>query len=417
MKTMSNSSNSPQRPRATLAKIVSFAKKHHIPLIFFCTSGAISSAVIILSAAILFYYAGEQLLFKHYLPHITACVVIITLILLFISSFVLSKRLITRPTARILNGIKRIAIGDMDLKIETSSHDDMGELIRGFNFLKLKIKRNFDTLSEYNIKLEDMVAQRSHALLQAEKMASLGELVAGISHEVNTPIGVCITAVTHLETEGKELKRLFSSDELKKTDFNKYIASFIETLALLHANLQRASELISGFKQIAIDRSTQEKRVFNLKEYIGDIIISLKPKYKKTGYSIELRCPDNIQIASYPGAFSQVITNLIMNSFIHGFEDKSEGSILLDIFQANDYYMIRYSDNGKGIKSDIINKIFDPFFTTKRGKGGTGLGLNIVHNIVLQTLKGTIRCESIENQGTTFLITIPIEDTPDDLRQ
>jgi two-component system, NtrC family, sensor kinase len=397
-----------------ISKFVSSAGKHRIPLIFFCTSGIISSIAIISSSLFLFYTVGNSLSYKHHLLYITACIVCIVLILLLVASFIVSRRLISRPAAHILNGIKRIAIGDMDLKIDSSSHDEMGELIRGFNFLKLKLKRNFDTLSEYNTKLEDMVAQRSRALLQAEKMASLGELVAGISHEVNTPIGVCITAVTHLEAEGKELKRLYSSDELKKTDLEKYINSFIETLALLHSNLQRASELISGFKQIASDRSTQEKRIFNLKEYIGDIITSLKPKYKKTGFSIDLRCPDDIQISSYPGAFSQVITNLIMNSFIHGFEDRREGSIILDIFKANDYYMIRYSDNGKGIKPDIINKIFDPFFTTKRGKGGTGLGLNIVHNIVTQTLKGTIRCESIENQGTTFLITIPTEDIPDD---
>jgi two-component system, NtrC family, sensor kinase len=413
MGTESNNGYSKKRLRATMAKIVSAAGKHRIPLIFFCSSGTISSVAIISSSLILLHTTGEALSFKRYLPHITACTVFTVLLLLFISSFIVSKHLISYPASQILNGIKRIAIGDMDLKSISSSHDDMGELIRGVNFLKLKLKRNFDSLRDYNMKLEDMVAQRSRALLQAEKMASLGELVAGIAHEVNTPLGVCVTAVTHLEIEVKELERLYSSNELKKTDLDKYIAGLTDTLALLYTNLQRASELISSFKQIATDRSTYDKRVFNLKEYIGDIIISLKPKFKKTGFDIELRCPDNIKIASYPGAFSQVITNLITNSFIHGFEDKTEGSIILDIFQANDYYMIRYSDNGKGINPEIISKIYDPFFTTKRGKGGTGLGLHMVHNIVTQTLKGTIRCESIVHQGTTFLITIPIEDTPD----
>ncbi|MBF0473414.1 MAG: HAMP domain-containing histidine kinase [Nitrospirae bacterium] len=159
---------------------------------------------------------------------------------------------------------------------------------------------------------------------------------------------------------------------------------------------------------VSADQTSQEIRKFNLISYIKDIIISLRPKLKNTQYVIDLSCPDNFELETNPGAIAQIITNLIMNSLIHGFNEGDNGQIAISCKQVDDVIVLKYSDNGKGVLPEHLNKIFDPFFTTKRGAGGTGLGLNIVYNIVNKALKGTIRCESSPGLGTTFIMELPI---------
>jgi signal transduction histidine kinase len=245
-------------------------------------------------------------------------------------------------------------------------------------------------------------------LVQSEKMVALGGLVAGVSHEINTPVGVSVTAASHLQEKTKEIKALFTSSTMKKSDLEKYLNLTNEGTEVILSNLVRASELIKSFKQVAVDQSSEGKRQFNVREYIFQVLLSLKPKLKKTNINIGVNCDEKLEIESYPGALSQIITNLIMNSLVHAFEEGEEGAIIFDIEKRDKDLILTYSDNGKGISKDIIGKIFDPFFTTKRGKGGTGLGLNIVYNIITQTLEGTIECESEVGIGTIFKITIPV---------
>ena len=176
------------------------------------------------------------------------------------------------------------------------------------------------------------------------------------------------------------------------------------------SNLKRAHELIKSFKKIAVDQSSEEKRRFNIKTYLEEILISLKPKLKKTKHIIKIDCNEEVEIFSFPGTFSQIITNFILNSIVHGFNDGEQGKITIKCVIYNNNFILKYFDNGKGIKKDDINRIFEPFFTTNRIGGGTGLGLNLVYTIVTQTLKGTIRVMSRPGSGTLFKIIVPYKE-------
>nr|WP_255570621.1 HAMP domain-containing sensor histidine kinase [Cohnella sp. CFH 77786] len=180
---------------------------------------------------------------------------------------------------------------------------------------------------------------------------------------------------------------------------------------MIQTNLTRASELVKSFKQVAVDRSVEIKRKFHVKEYIQEVLVSLHPQLKKTKHHVELLGPDGVEILSDPGAVSQIITNLIMNSLIHAFGADTEGKMAVEITAAGgEWLTIRYSDNGKGMPPEVVEKIFDPFFTTNRGGGGTGLGMHIVYNLVTQSLGGTIKCESEPGAGTAFIIQIPMNE-------
>ncbi|MDM8558202.1 ATP-binding protein [Candidatus Parabeggiatoa sp. HSG14] len=247
-------------------------------------------------------------------------------------------------------------------------------------------------------------------LVESAKMAELGNLVAGVAHEINTPIGIGVTAASRIDTLTKEVSQLYDQGKMKRKDFEKYLSSAQQGSVLILKNLTRAAELIQSFKQVAVDQSSEQQRTFVVEEYLHEILTTLRPEFKHTEYQVSIVCDSNITLSSYPGVFSQVITNFIMNSLIHGFRDQIEGQITITAqkTEENDNLVLRYSDNGRGISASIINDIFDPFFTTNRQGGGSGLGLHIVYNLVTHKLKGNILCESIEGDGTTFIISIPV---------
>ena len=252
----------------------------------------------------------------------------------------------------------------------------------------------------------ETLKRTQNQLVQAEKMASLGGLVAGVAHEINTPLGISVTASSFLERKTLELKELFDQNRIKRSDFKKYIETALESLSSILSNLNRAADLIQSFKQVAVDQSVEEKRVFGLKHYIDEVLVSLRPRYKRTKHAISVNCPENIKLNSYPGVFMQVFTNLVINSLIHGFDDIENGQISIDITDHDDTVRIIYSDNGKGMNEDQLTKLYDPFYTTRRGQGGTGLGMHIVFNLVTQTLGGEIKCQSKPGEGTTFTIVV-----------
>lgn len=241
-------------------------------------------------------------------------------------------------------------------------------------------------------------------LVQSEKMAALGGLVAGVAHEINTPVGIGVTGASLLEEETREIANAFASGELRKSDLEDYFRTASESSATILKNLNRASELIQSFKQVAVDQSTEEKRHFKLKAYIDEVLLSLRPKYKRTGHTVMVDCPDGLTLYSYPGAFMQIITNLMDNSLTHGFEGIENGMITLTVSIREGELMFVYTDNGKGMNDSQVKMVFDPFFTTKRARGGTGLGMHIVYNIVTQTLGGRIECSSVPDQKTVFSI-------------
>lgn len=256
-----------------------------------------------------------------------------------------------------------------------------------------------DAFKELKNTKEDLVA--------AEKMSALGELVSNISHELNSPLGVSILGSTHMEEKTIELEKLLTNEELTQDDLSSYFKTIEETSKSITKNLERSRTLVNSFKNIAVDHATEEKREFNIKEYIDEILISMSMRLKNTKHKIIVECPDNILINSYPGYIAQIIINFINNSILHGFDKNIQGEIKLQIEQIDSYLKITYTDNGKGIDMENKEKIFDQYYTTKRGKGGSGLGLYIVKSIIENKLQGTVSFKSQKNEGVTFLIKIP----------
>lgn len=246
-------------------------------------------------------------------------------------------------------------------------------------------------------------------LVEAEKMAALGQLVAGVAHEINTPVGVGVTAASLLEDKTVTFRTLFQNGHMKRSDLEKYLDTAGQSSSMILKNLQRAAELIQSFKQVAVDQSSEERRPFVVKAYLEEILLSLHPKLKRTQLTTEIYADDGLTLDSYPGVFAQIVTNLVMNSLIHAYEPGERGHLVFNLKQKNNHFIFEYADDGRGISKENLSKIFDPFFTTKRGQGGSGLGLHIIYNLVTQKLGGTIRCESKVGQGTQFIIEAPVQ--------
>jgi two-component system, NtrC family, sensor kinase len=245
-------------------------------------------------------------------------------------------------------------------------------------------------------------------LVEAEKMAALGGLVAGVAHEINTPVGTSITLASTLRDETQLLRTLIESGGLKKSLLNHYLEVATEISGLILNNLNRAGDLVHSFKQVAVDQSSSERRSFKVKEYIQEVVLSISPQFKQNLCKVSITGDDAIKLYSHPGALAQVITNLINNSILHAYLPNEVGNISIDVQQQCDRIIIKYSDDGSGIAPQIFSKIFDPFFTTARDKGGTGLGLHITYNLVTQKLQGSIDCESKIGKGTLFTVELPI---------
>jgi len=267
-----------------------------------------------------------------------------------------------------------------------------------------------DALRNKQAELERLITdvrQAQDRLVQSEKMAALGGLVAGITHEVNTPVGIGVTATSFLSEKLTQLSQAYQEKTLSPKALEHFIEEAKQATELLDTNLIRASELIASFKQIAVDQTSEAIRTIQLDEYLNEIIRSLQPHFKKTRHHIEVNCPEHLLLSCPAGAISQIFTNLLMNSLIHGFEDMQEGLIRITVIDEGDIIDINYSDNGKGLTAEQLDKLFHPFFTTKRDQGGSGLGTHITYNLVRQTLGGSIQVRSELGQGLAYHIRFP----------
>lgn len=244
-------------------------------------------------------------------------------------------------------------------------------------------------------------------LVESERMASLGGLVAGIAHDVNTPIGVGVTAASFLQERLKALQTSYDDKKLTGKTMTTFLEEAQQTTELLMNNLNRASDLVASFKQVAVDQTSEAERDVELHQYLQEIVQSLAPKLKKTQHQIEIECPADMSIRCAPGVIAQIITNMIMNSLIHGFESMDQGQILIKLSADEEQVYLHYQDNGKGLPPHMLEKHFDAFFTTRRGKGGSGLGTHIMYNLVTQTLKGRIQAFSEEGQGLNYEVQFP----------
>jgi signal transduction histidine kinase len=250
--------------------------------------------------------------------------------------------------------------------------------------------------------------QAQQQLVESERMASLGGLVAGITHDINTPLGVSVTAASFLKERLSNLKQDFEDSSLTSKSMASFIDEADQTAKLLLNNLGRASDLIASFKQVAVDQTSENERDFDLGEYIEEVLQSLKSGYKQTKHNITVQCPPKLVVTCAPGAIAQIVTNLIVNSLNHAFEDKAVGNINLNIETVDDQVIMHFEDDGKGLTKDELSQLFDAFFTTKRGAGGSGLGTHIVYNLVTQSLNGKIDAQSEPGKGLRYTISFPI---------
>ncbi len=325
---------------------------------------------------------------------------------------------LSSPLIKLTESADELAGGNFAAAEHLEIHDrnEVGVLASAFIDMSKKLKDYSQNLEQ---KVEERTRELSEALdnlkttqkqlVEAEKMASLGGLVAGIAHEINTPVGVGVTAASVLAGDAEDFRDLFRQQKMKKSDLEEFVETSIQSSQMILTNLERASELIQSFKQVAVDQSSEEIRTFQLREYINEIILSLGPKLKKTAHSVVIECETDIQLDSYPGVFSQIFTNLVLNALIHAFDPEAEpGTITIRATADDTDLHITFSDNGKGIEVANLSRIFDPFFTTRRGSGGSGLGLHIIYNLIVQKLGGTITCDSTVGVGTTFSIKVPL---------
>lgn len=250
--------------------------------------------------------------------------------------------------------------------------------------------------------------QAQETLVQAEKLASLGALVGGVAHEINTPVGIALSCASHLADATTHMRKLFEADDIGVEDFERYMETAADTTQLILGNCERAAALIRSFKQVAVDRTSAERRRFELASYIGETLASLKPRIRQAGHQVDIDCPSGLMVEGYPGALSQVLTNFVMNSIVHGYDEGQSGHLSITVDQPSpELVRLVYADDGRGIAEEHRTRIFDPFFTTRRGAGGTGLGLHIVYNLVTGPLEGQLSVDSGAGQGTRFTLIFP----------
>ena len=285
------------------------------------------------------------------------------------------------------------------------------EALRSLNAeLEHRVLDRTRELSQKNEELNETLEELSQArdeLIDKEKMATLGGLVASITHEVNTPIGISVTAASHLQDRVREFTAAFQNGEVDEDDFMQYQNEVNDCCKLMRTNLERAAKLISSFKKVSVDQSHEELREFDLCQYVDEIFLSLNPLLSRSGHHYSYQCDPQMYINSNPGIFYQIISNLFNNSIIHAFPEGGSGHLTLNISHHENGIVIDYRDDGCGMSEEVQSHIFTPFFTTKRGKGGSGLGMNIVYNLVHQVLGGEITLETAPGEGAHFVITLP----------
>jgi signal transduction histidine kinase len=335
---------------------------------------------------------------------------------IIITAGVLIALSVRLPLQQIMAAMQAITSGDYDRRVQgTSANDEVGAMARAVEVFRqnaIAKRKTEDELRTSKEKAESALLELNAAqqnLIDAERLAALGGLVAGVAHEVNNPIGISLTVASSFARRTEMFEAELRSDtRLRRSQLEEFVRTSRDAAQQLVANLHRAGELIHSFKQVAVDRSRAERREFSLGEATDQIIASLRPVLKKAPITLSVEVPDGLIIDSYPGAYGQILTNLFLNAANHGFADGRSGAITISARpRGNDEVEIIFADNGAGMTPDVQRQAFDPFFTTRRDEGGTGLGLHIVYNLVTQQLGGRMMLDSRLGQGSTFRIIMP----------
>lgn len=394
-------------------------------------------------------YVGKLQVYAHYqdiyqrLWQQAGFILTAEFIKIFIVTFfiiLIVNKLIMRYLFQISNYAQALASDNLDKELILSNRsgnkDELDYLVNAINNMRIKLKDKITKLEgaenalltlngELEVKVHDRTAELQEnnqqlqdlldnltlaqdQLVQSEKMASIGQLVAGVAHEVNTPLGICVTSVTALKEKIEALQKSIESNELTKSFLINTLHLLTEYEQIIERSLYKSVELIRSFKSVAVEQHTDPKMNINLHQHVYDVVNTVKTLFKQKKYHINVEVDKELELTTYPSAWNQVLTNLLMNSHIHGFEDCSEGEISIIFSKSDGHLTLLYTDNGKGISTKLKKRIFEPFVTTKRGQGGSGLGLNIVFNLVNVKLGGTIKLLE-SDQGACFEVIVPIE--------
>ena len=336
---------------------------------------------------------------------------------------------LVRPLDELVAASGRLEKGQLDVPIRPVFRDEVGALADSLEATRLALlhliaqleSRNME-LTDANEHLEQRVAERTESLaqtlqtleraqekiIQTEKLASLGRVVAGVAHELNTPIGNALTVASTIQAELIDLKTELDSSTMRRSSLEHFIARADEGLALSLSNLQRAAHLISDFKQVAVDQTSDQRRAFNLAEVTTEVLNMLQPTLRKSGCQVTKNLDATVVCDGFPGRYGQVLTNLVINATVHAFDGRVGGNIYVSIGAPDaDTVELVVADDGLGMEDQVRARIFDPFFTTKMGRGGTGLGMNIVHGIVTHILEGQISVHSTPGEGTRIRVVFP----------
>lgn len=335
---------------------------------------------------------------------------------------------ISRRLHEITLASKEMVSGNYKQSIQVSGHDELAILARNFNLMAAEVSRKIQEVTDLNQTLEDKVAQRTFEyelsnrlleenlqhlqtahdqLVQSEKLAALGAIVAAVAHELNTPIGNCLAVASTMQNDTVQLERDMAAGELRRSQLNQYMETVGEGLVLLLRGLDRTVKLVTSFKQVAVDQTAERRRRFDLQEVIEGVVALMQTTLKSTPYRVELQIAHGIEMDSYPGPVEQIIANLINNSVLHGFNGRDHGVIHIAAEAEGGMVRVVYSDDGLGMSEDVQRHIFDPFFTTRLGSGGSGLGMSICYNLVTGPLGGTLSVISDLGKGCEFTLMLP----------
>lgn len=365
------------------------------------------------------------------LRNLIASVYIATLLLVLLTISYATKR-ITQPLQEMTVLTTQMAGGNLETTdIQVTTNDELGQLAQSFSSMARNLKRSYgelelrveertqdlnaanEELQAMNLELHETINRLNETqalLVKTEKLAALGSLVAGVAHEINTPAGVALTAASHLATITGELAARYAANNVKRSELSEYIHEAQQATQILLTNLDQAIRLVRNFKQVSADPSREQRQPFNVRERLDSTLSCYINRLQDMNLSVRIDCDSNLEINSYPEAFSDVFANLLTNSLLHAYQPDDNGRIVIQVEQQpSNQLLLRYSDDGRGIDESIQERIFEPFFTTKRESGATGLGLPIVYNIIAQQFAGTIDCQSQVGSGTTFTITLPLE--------
>ncbi len=342
------------------------------------------------------------------------------------------RRRVLRPMERLAAAAAALGAGHLDRPLPHGGNDEIGKVSEAMERMRKALLEAFDRLRQHASTLEEQVAQRTselttsndelklalaqlknaqRELVESEKLASLGRLVAGVAHELNTPLGNALTVVTALEDRWGELSTMMSSGQpMRRSLLEALVTDTRRGQDILLRNVRKAADLVRDFKQVAVDQTSDARRSFDLAQVVSDVLVMVEPRYKNTPYQIKTDLAADLMLNSFPGALGQALTNLLINALVHGFDGRDHGTATVSCRADPSYpnwVQLSVRDDGAGMSEEVRRRMFDPFFTTKLGQGGTGLGMHIVHTIVTQMLGGQIEVSSEPGRGTLMTLRLP----------